>query len=129
MDGRKADVVFADPPYNVPIEGNVCGKGSIHHREFSMASGEMSEAEFSDFLCRALLLLERHSRDGSVHSLCMDWRHVAEVLLAGKKAYGTLLNLCVWAKTSAGTTTLGAGLQAACAGGGLSPRRRCSFAV
>jgi DNA modification methylase len=102
MDGQKADVVFADPPYNVKIDGNVCGKGAIRHREFAMASGEMSEAQFFDFLCSALSLLERHSCDGSVHFICMDWRHAAEVLLAGKKAYDTLLNLCVWTKDNGG---------------------------
>jgi len=102
MNGRKADVVFADPPYNVRIDGNVCGKGAIRHREFRMASGEMSEWEFSDFLCRALSLLESQSSDGSVHFICMDWRHAAEVLLAGKKAYDTLLNLCVWTKDNGG---------------------------
>lgn len=102
MNGRKADVVFADPPYNVRIDGNVCGKGAIRHREFRMASGEMSESEFLDFLCRALSHLERHSSDGSVHFICMDWRHAAEVLLAGKRAYDTLLNLCVWTKDNGG---------------------------
>lgn len=102
MNGRKADVVFADPPYNVRIDGNVCGKGAIRHREFPMASGEMSEWEFSDFLYQALAHLENHSSDGSVHFICMDWRHAAEVLLAGKKAYDTLLNLCVWTKDNGG---------------------------
>jgi DNA modification methylase len=102
MGGQKADVVFADPPYNVKIDGNVCGKGAIRHREFAMASGEMSESEFVDFLCRSLSLLERHSSDGSVHFICMDWRHAAEVLLAGKKAYDALLNLCVWTKDNGG---------------------------
>ena len=102
MNGQKADAVFADPPYNVKIDGNVCGKGAIRHREFAMASGEMSEPEFFDFLCRAVSLLERHSSDGSVHFICMDWRHAAEVLLAGKKAYDTLLNLCVWTKDNGG---------------------------
>jgi DNA modification methylase len=102
MNGQKADVVFADPPYNVKIDGNVCGKGAIRHREFAMASGEMSKSEFVDFLCSSLSLLERHSSDGSVHFICMDWRHAAEVLLAGKKAYDTLLNLCVWTKDNGG---------------------------
>jgi DNA modification methylase len=102
MNGQKADVVFTDPPYNVKIDGNVCGKGAIRHREFAMASGEMTEPEFSDFLFRALSLLERHSSDGSVHFICMDWRHAGEVLLAGKKAYDTLLNLCVWTKDNGG---------------------------
>jgi ParB-like chromosome segregation protein Spo0J len=41
MNGEMADVVFTDPPYNVKIDGNVCGKGAIRHREFAMASGEM----------------------------------------------------------------------------------------
>src|ERR1019366_5757106 len=93
MEGKRADLVFADPPYNLKIDGNVCGKGAIHHREFAMASGEMTEAEFLDFLSTAFSLLERHSRNGSVHFICVDWRHAAEVLLAGKKAYDTLLNL------------------------------------
>src|SRR5450755_1518477 len=106
MDGQKADVVFTDPPYNVRIDGNVCGKGAIRHREFAMASGEMSESEFVDFLCSSLSLLERHSSDGSVHFICMDWRHAAEVLLAGKKVYDTLLNLCVWTKDNGGMGSL-----------------------
>jgi DNA modification methylase len=106
MNGQKADVVFADPPYNVKIDGNVCGKGAIRHREFAMASGEMSESEFFDFLCSSVSLLERHSRDGSVHFICMDWRHAADVLLAGKKAYDTLLNLCVWTKDNGGMGSL-----------------------
>jgi len=106
MNGQKADVVFADPPYNVRIDGNVCGQGAIRHREFRMASGEMSEREFSDFLCQALSHLERHSSDGSVHFICMDWRHAAEVLQAGKKAYDTLLNLCVWTKDNGGMGSL-----------------------
>ena len=102
MKGQKAHAVFADPPYNVKIDGNVCGKGKIHHREFVMAAGEMSEPEFVDFLCTALSFLQRHSCDGSVHFICMDWRHAAEVLQAGKKAYDRLLNLCVWTKDNGG---------------------------
>src|SRR5216684_8919309 len=102
MKGQKAHAVFADPPYNVKIDGNVCGKGKIHHREFAMAAGEMSEPEFVDFLCSALSFLQRHSCDGSVHFICMDWRHAGEVLQAGKKAYDRLLNLCVWTKDNGG---------------------------
>jgi hypothetical protein len=102
MKGQKAHAVFADPPYNVKIDGNVCGKGKIHHREFAMAAGEMSEPEFVDFLCSALSFLQRHSCDGSVHFICMDWRHAAEILQAGRKAYDRLLNLCVWTKDNGG---------------------------
>jgi hypothetical protein len=38
-------MVFTDPPYNLGIEGNVSGLGAVQHREFAMASGEMTEAE------------------------------------------------------------------------------------
>ena len=102
MNSQMADVVFADPPYNVKIDGNVCGKGAIRHREFAMASGEMSEAEFISFLNKALGLLGRHSKTGSVHFICMDWRHAGELLMAGKQTYDTFLNLCVWAKDNGG---------------------------
>ena len=53
MQGEKAAMVFTDPPYNVRIDGNVSGLGAVHHREFAMASGEMSEAEFTAFLTTA----------------------------------------------------------------------------
>ncbi len=102
MNGKSADVVFTDPPYNVRIDGHVCGKGAIRHREFAMASGEMTEAEFIGFLNKALGLLGGHSKLGSVHFICMDWRHAGEILTAGKQTYDLLLNLCVWAKNNGG---------------------------
>lgn len=102
MDKRRAAAVFVDPPYNVKIDGHVCGNGAIHHREFAMASGEMSEAGFTAFLDTSLNLLARHSADGSVHYVCMDWRHMREVLTVGKETYDELLNLCVWAKDNGG---------------------------
>lgn len=102
MEGRKADAVFVDPPYNVAIDGHVSGNGSVRHREFEMASGEMTEGEFVQFLATGLGLLSRHSKAGSVHFACMDWRHAGELLAAGKSAYGSLLNLCVWAKDKGG---------------------------
>ena len=105
MGDKKADMVFVDPPYNVPIEGHVSGLGAVRHREFAMASGEMSEAEFTDFLTRACQMLANHSVDGSIHYVCMDWRHMSELLAAGKKAYAELKNLCVWAKDNGGMGT------------------------
>src|SRR5712671_1350466 len=93
---RKLRRIFSDPPYNVPIDGHVGGLGAIQHREFAMASGEMDEAEFTSFLTRALGLLASHSLDGSLHFICMDWRHMGELLAAGKQAYTELKNLCVW---------------------------------
>jgi ParB-like nuclease domain len=74
MESDRADVVFVDPPYNVAVDGHVCGNGSIQHREFAMASGEMTEAEFVVFLTTSLRLLADHSKEGSVHFVCMDWQ-------------------------------------------------------
>lgn len=99
---RRANVIFTDPPYNVAIDGNVCGKGAIHHREFAMAAGEMSEEEFVAFLTSALRLLARFSTPSSVHFVCMDWRHISELLDAGGRVYDELLNLCVWVKNNGG---------------------------
>ena len=83
MQEDHAAMVFTDPPYNVPIDGHVGGLGAIHHREFAMAAGEMDEAEFTAFLARALGLLANYSLDGSLHFICMDWRHLEELLAAG----------------------------------------------
>jgi DNA modification methylase len=106
MGSRRANLVFVDPPYNVRIDGNVCGKGSIHHREFAMASGEMSPAEYIAFLTTTARLLSRFSSSGSVHYICADWRHIGELLAAGNQVYSELLNLCVWVKNNAGMGSL-----------------------
>src|ERR1039457_3184677 len=67
-----------------------------------MASGEMSEEEFQQFLKKAFLLLARYSTPHSLHFVCMDWRHIGEVLAAGDDAYDELINCCVWVKDNAG---------------------------
>ena len=102
MAGRRAELVFVDPPYNVAIDGHASGNGSFRHREFAMAAGEMNEAEFVAFLTTTLRLLSRHSTGDSVHFICMDWRHLWELLAAGKQIYDTLLNVCVWVKDNGG---------------------------
>jgi DNA modification methylase len=106
MGRERAAMVFADPPYNVAIDGNVSGLGAVKHRDFAMASGEMSEAEFTNFLKRALSLHASHSSEGSLHFLCMDWRHIDELLAAGRTAYSGLQNLCVWVKNNGGMGSL-----------------------
>ena len=85
LEGASAEFVFTDPPYNVKIDGNVCGLGSVRHREFAMASGEMSEAEFTKFLEDVFRQLALNTVYGSIHQTCMDWRHMAEMLTAGHK--------------------------------------------
>ncbi len=106
MGSESASVVFTDPPYNVPVAGHVSGLGKVTHQEFAMASGEMSEAQFTDFLKNVFSHLVDFSRDGSLHYICMDWRHILEVLTAGKATYTELKNLCVWAKTNGGMGNL-----------------------
>lgn len=102
MAGDKAQMVFTDPPYNVPIAGNVSGLGRKKHGEFLMASGEMSRPEFSAFLGKAFAGMAEVSVDGAIHFICMDWKHIGEILEAGGAVYWELKNLCVWAKTNAG---------------------------
>ncbi len=102
LDGRTAQMAFTDPPYNVRIDGHICGDGSVHHDEFVMASGEMDEAQFTSFLTTVLRNLTAHSQDGSIHYVCMDWRHIGELLAAGRAAYAELKNLCVWNKDNGG---------------------------
>ena len=102
MNDHKANVIFTDPPYNVRIAGHASGNGRISHREFVMASGELSESEFTTFLTDALTLLAEHSLEGSLHYICIDWRHLEELLVGGRAAYSELKNMCVWAKNNAG---------------------------
>ena len=93
----RAQMVFTDPPYNVAIDGHVCGLGSVRHREFAMASGEMTAPEFTGFLNSFMSHAVRHSHDGAIHFICMDWRHMGEVLDAASELY-ELKNVCVWNK-------------------------------
>lgn len=102
MGGRKAQMIFTDPPYNVPISGHVSGLGQVKHREFAMASGEMSQETFTEFLHTTFMRLVSVAQDGAIHFICMDWRHMQEVLDAAARLYSELKNLCVWAKTNAG---------------------------
>jgi DNA modification methylase len=98
MAGDVADMAFTDPPYNVAIEGNVGGLGKVRHRDFVMASGEMDGEQFSAFLSDAFANLAGFSIDGSIHFVCMDWRHLQEVMAAGQANFTELKNLIVWAK-------------------------------
>jgi DNA modification methylase len=102
MAGERADLVFTDPPYNVAIDGNVCGLGAVRHREFAFASGEMSRDQFTYFLEATLGNITRVMRDGAIAFVCMDWRHMGELLAAGEASFTELKNLVVWNKTNGG---------------------------
>lgn len=102
----KARMVISDLPYNLRIQGTVSGLGKHQHAEFRMASGEMSEAEFTAFLGKVFALLVDHTTDGSLHYHFMDWRHLHEISMAGRANYTELKNLCVWNKNNAGMGSL-----------------------
>jgi DNA modification methylase len=106
LGAQKAQMVFTDPPFNLAITGNVSGLGKVKHREFAMASGEMSPHEYTKFLGAAFMRLADFSTNGSIHFVCMDWRHIRELLEAAAKLYSELKNVCVWAKTNAGMGSL-----------------------
>jgi 16S rRNA G966 N2-methylase RsmD len=106
LAGERAQMAFTDPPYNVPIDGHVSGLGAVKHTEFVMASGEMSEPEFTGFLQTVLGHMTAASVDGAIHFVCMDWRHFYALLTAGRHVYSELKNLCVWNKTNGGMGSL-----------------------
>jgi DNA modification methylase len=102
----KATMVFTDPPYNVPIAGHVSGRGKAKHRDFVMASNELSESEFKSFLRTSLGNAASSSVDGAIHFVCMDWRGMAAILAAGTEVYSEFKNLCVWNKNNDGMGSL-----------------------
>ena len=104
MNGHVADMIFTDPPYNVKVS-DISGLGKIHHQEFAMASGEMTEQEFIDFLSSVFSNLATVSKDGSIHYICMDWKHIYEIIVAGRNSYTEFKQLCVWNKGTGGMGT------------------------
>jgi DNA modification methylase len=106
LGGKLASMAFTDPPYNVPVTGHVCGLGKVSHAEFAMASGEMSKSEFTGFLSEFIAAMLPHFKDGAVLDLCMDWRHIGEMLSAIEGNGLSLLNLCAWNKNNGGMGSL-----------------------
>lgn len=99
---ERAAMVIADAPYNVPIEGHVSGLGKAKHREFVQGSGELSPAEFQQFLTRYMMQCARFARSGALHYHFMDWRGLPALLAAGQIAYDEYKQLCVWVKSQGG---------------------------
>jgi len=102
LQGEFAEMMVTDPPYNVRIDGHAMGRGKVRHREFAMASGEMSAAAFRGFLNRFIRSAICSSRDGAIHYIFMDWRHLHELLSAALPLYSEWKNLLVWNKVNAG---------------------------
>ena len=101
MSGASAAAVFCDPPYNLRVS-SIGGRGRVRHPEFAFGSGEMQPQQFRRFLSRVLTNGIRVSAAGAVHFICIDWRHVTDLISVGRKIYGDMLNLVVWNKTNAG---------------------------
>ncbi|HEX3918853.1 MAG TPA: DNA methyltransferase [Caulobacteraceae bacterium] len=104
LSGDEVRVVFTDPPYNVPVEGHVTS--SRGHGEFVQASGEMSDAEFTSFLTQVMEASAAALCDGGIAFVCMDWRHMTNVLAAAEAAGLAQINHCVWDKGSPGMGSL-----------------------
>jgi len=101
MPAEAADLVVTDPPYNVKIMGHARGRGK-QHREFAMASGEMSDNEFECFLRTMTERLVAASVDGSIHYIFMDWRHIPSLVRSCASLYSEWKQLLVWNKSNAG---------------------------
>lgn len=106
LDGERAAMALTDPPYNVAIDGHVSGKGKVRHREFAQASGEMTEAQFIDFLAAACRRLKQNVNAGALVYVFMDGAHLFELMSAGRDTGLTQKTLCTWAKTNAGMGSL-----------------------
>lgn len=103
MSGQHAQMVFTDPPYNVKVK-DIGGLGKIKHEEFKMASGEMNKSRFTRFLEDVIMNLMKFSKTGSIHYICMDWKHVHELSTAGK-LYQEFKQLIIWVKDNGGMGT------------------------
>jgi len=79
FNGEQAQMIFSDPPWNVPIAGNVSGIGKVKRDNFAVACGEMSSTEFENFLQTAHGHASAHSTDGSIHIVCMGWSKMREL--------------------------------------------------
>ena len=106
LGDERAQMIFTDPPWNIPIAGHVSGLGSTKHGDFAMGCGEMSAMEFEDFLRTTLGHAARCSNDGSIHFVCMHWGRIRELLAAAADLFTETKNLCIWNKSNAGMGSL-----------------------
>lgn len=101
----RAQAVITDPPYNIRI-ANLVGKGRTRHREFAMASGEMSEDQFVAFLRATLSHGVAFSAPGALSYVFMDWRHLHHLNVVGLELFDEQKALIVWDKGRGGMGSL-----------------------
>jgi hypothetical protein len=102
LGDERAQAVFTDPPWNIPIADNVSGLGIVKHEDLAMACGEMTAQQFEAFLRTALGYAAAYSDDGAIQFVCMHWSKIKEVLTATSDVYSELKNLCVWNRPTLG---------------------------
>jgi DNA modification methylase len=100
LEGEQVRVVFTDIPYNVKIAGHVTSGGK--HGEFVMASGEMTDDEFTGFSTQVMHRASENLIDGGLLYYCIDHRHLEHTIAAAAAAKLDRLNLIVWDKKAGG---------------------------
>ena len=95
----RARIVLTDPPYNLKAN-DFTNKGEVKFKDFAMGRGEMSDAQFVEFIAKIMTASSLYSVDGSIHYIFMDWRHAWHMTEAARKVYGSPepKQLCVWNK-------------------------------
>lgn len=93
MGDERAQMILTDAPYNVKVK-SIGSMGKIKHDEFAMASGEMTPAEFTEFLTTFMRHAKDYSVNDALHYLFMDWKHVGEISTAGVSVYDDFKNIC-----------------------------------
>ena len=102
LDNQQAHVCFVDPPYNIPVDGFISGKGRHHHHEFLQGSGELSSADFFAFLRHSFSVLKSNCAPTALIYACIDWRHVKEMTVAGHACDMPLYQIVTWVKSNGG---------------------------
>jgi DNA modification methylase len=105
MNGASTAAVICDPPYNLPARA-IGGRGKRQHPDFAFAAGEMHCAQFREFLSQTLSNGIAVSKEGALHFIFMDWRHIGDLIKVGDELYDEMLNLAVWVKSNAGQGSL-----------------------
>jgi DNA modification methylase len=102
LNGQTAAACFTDPPYNIKVAGFISGKGRHRHREFVQGAGELSDDKYFGLLRNALSVLKASCSSGALIYVCIDWRHVMEMTVAGRACGMPLYQIITWVKSNAG---------------------------
>jgi DNA modification methylase len=102
LNGQTAAACFVDPPYNIKVDGFISGKGRHRHREFVQGAGELSDDKYFSLLRNSLSVLKACCSSAALIYVCIDWRHVMEMTVAGRSCGMPLYQIVTWVKSNAG---------------------------